>query len=252
MKSLTPEQMEVANRASELRERIDERIRTCNYESRPWHNEDSQYPNSVYVGRVQVSDVRYAYYVGQSKRPIRRWQSHLVSGTGCVPFGDDPVWAVLAWDIPDATLDVAESYLIGYFLARFGCVNGNRGKCEHAFQTGYLDGMEGRPSQICGEIDVQKLLWRCVGNFDDNPKWVDRPEGDTRLWDCRWGFHLVAHDVDRVIAAKIVPLEERLSKRELELSQREERQKSIPREMFTWGMVLGVLIGIVLGIVASR
>lgn len=185
-------------KASQAKEAIEEQIHTCRAESFPWNREDKEYPNAIYVGRADIfgDQKRFAYYIGQSKRPLKRWKSHVASGTGCTQFSDDtdPEWAILAWDIPTASMDVAESYLIGYFLAMFGCVNGNRGKSEYAFRRGYLDGVHRKQPAVCARISLDELNWCDVvyeyaGN--EGVAEVFHPAGDNKLLDQRWGFHLV-------------------------------------------------------------
>lgn len=263
MIAYTPEQIEAFKlahqKAREEEAHVESRIRQCEYVSSSlWDKQDDKYPNAIYIGRALLdSDNKYAYYIGQSRRPVQRWRQHMDSGTGCVPYGDDIEWAILTWDIPYEAMDVAESYLIGYVLAVHGCINGNRGKSERAFQRGYSDGVKGEVPQVCQPIDMGTLLWRNVGGGGDIGKYIDLPKGDHDIWDRRWGFHLVVHDAEKVISAKLASREEDLSSKEHDLWRKEQdfinerkSHRSLPYTMFFLGALCGFIATML--VMASR
>lgn len=161
---------------------------------------DQHYPNAIYLGCAS-SEAGEFYYVGQSTFPLKRWQEHVRRGTGCVPFGETRSWAVLLWDVPRDDIDPVESYLIGYVLAKWRCVNMNRGKVEDAFRFGFRDGSWGQDPQVCAPIEMSKLAWNEVQVYECGS--ITSYVSSGELLHRRWGFHLVQHDLEKAVAHEV-------------------------------------------------
>ena len=146
--------------------------------------------------------------------------------------------------MPDEKLDSAESYLIGYWLRRFGCTNGNRGKDEAAFVQGYRDAAAGKPPAICPAASLESLDWQ---HFDPGSPdlIVDnqiRPSID--LAERHWGFHTI----DKNVAVQPYVREEKnrldqMIREERALMNKLEERLSIRNAFwFFAGLTLGILL----------
>lgn len=150
-----------------------------------------RFNNAIYLGRADDDRGVSFYYVGQATDPGRRWDQHLQRQTGPCPFGNNVTWSVLVWGIPDGKLDSVESYMIGYVLRRFGCVNGNRGNNDAAFVEGFRDATVGRPPAVCAELNLDALDWQEFhrkSNDDIFENEIEPSEG-TDLFERSWGFN---------------------------------------------------------------
>lgn len=200
MIEFSPEDREKMAKRGEWLRLLEQRLEAIRQKSRTAADRDRQYPNAIYLG-CATSEAGEFYYVGQSVRPLKRWESHVRRATGCVPFGDTCTWAILLWDVPRNELDAVESYLIGYVFAKWRCVNMNRGKVEEAFGFGFRDGSWGQEPQVCAPIDMTKLAWNELHLNDCGPVFGYLRSGE--LLYRRWGFHLVQHDFDKAVAAQV-------------------------------------------------
>lgn len=207
--------------------------------------------NAVYLGRCNDDEGCPFYYVGQAKVPSRRWDQHCLRQTGPWQFGHNVEWAILAWNLPDDQMDSVESYLIGYVLGLFGCVNGNRGKDERAFIQGFRDATRGAPPQVCPPIDVAKLDWQCFYPVSadlvaDNRIIVSE---DTDLFTRRWGFHTL--DTASVLEPFVSDFKRKLDL-SLEISLREQRKLTAALENRLGRRNMAIfIVGLLAGVIAT-
>jgi hypothetical protein len=241
-----PEERERMAKHREWLRLLEQRLALTRQNSRGTTAFDRQYPNAIYLGCAS-SEAGEFYYVGQSRFPLKRWLQHVRRGTGCVPFGETRSWAVLLWDVPRDDLDAVESYLIGYVLAKWRCVNMNRGKVEDAFCFGFRDGSWGHAPQVCAPIEMSKLVWSEVEVQECGP--ITGYVSNGELLHRRWGFHLVQHDFEKAVAAevalRVTELENRFESRRDELLAKEKRLGSKVDGAFFRGWLWGAAIAAV-------
>ncbi len=195
-------------------------------------------------------------YVGQSKRPVARWRSHLQQWTGSCCFGET-LWAILVWDVPPDCLNAAESYMIGFAMAKWQCVNMNRGYDQEAFIIGFQDGLDDGQPQICNSFELSDLTWQNIHPIDPSCGMYSTYMYDEKLWHRRWGFHLRTHDFEKAVSHEVdlrmKPLKEAVDSRHKELREKESKLSSELEKAFCRGIFVGaILVALVLAVYFAR
>jgi hypothetical protein len=247
MIEFSPEDREKMAKHGEWLRLLEQRLEAIRQKARTAPDLDRNYPNAIYLGCATTLEAGEFYYLGQSVRPLRRWESHVRRATGCVPFGDTCTWAILLWDVPRKELDAVESYLIGYVYAKWRCVNMNRGKVEEAFDFGFRDGSWGREPKVCAPIDMSKLAWNEVRVYEGGGITGYKQSGE--LLHRRWGFHLVQHDFEKAVADEVAlratELENGFESRRKELLENEKRLGAEVSDAYFRGWLWGAAIAAV-------
>lgn len=249
MMSFSPEHLTQLELARARLEESRKRLTKTKSRARSWEKTDDQYPNAIYLG---CADERYVY-IGQSRQPVARWRSHLLRGTGCTCFGDHTLWAILVWDVPPDCLDAAESYMIGFAMAKWQCVNMNRGKDDEAFAIGFQDSSLDVSPQICNPFDLSDLLWQEIRAIDATVGMYETYVYDQKLWHRRWGFHLRSHDFEKAVSHEVElrmkPLREGIDHHRNTLRQQESSLSYKVDQAFYKGLFFGAVWAAVLVLV---